>query len=121
MRNDPKVLGATLRKQRIDLGLSQEDVADQLGISRNTISAIEDGKRRHANILLESMSVLGCDLLIAPRHSAETNAIRNNMAHIAHSIRHRGKRSCRGGPATGIVVRRGCTRPPSPTTASARS
>ncbi|MGO2053037.1 helix-turn-helix domain-containing protein [Arthrobacter sp. MYb211] len=93
MRNDPKAIGSTLRKQRIDLGLSQEDVADQLGISRNTISAIENGKLGNANILLEIMSLLGLDLLIAPRHSGETNAIRNSMARNARSIHHRVKRS----------------------------
>jgi transcriptional regulator with XRE-family HTH domain len=49
-RDDPKdheaQLGSRLREAREYLGLSQEFVAEQLGLPRPSISAIEAGKRK---------------------------------------------------------------------------
>src|SRR5688572_1062135 len=43
---DPAELGRRLREAREYLGLSQEQVADYLGIPRPSVSTIEAGKRR---------------------------------------------------------------------------
>ncbi|HVW79363.1 MAG TPA: XRE family transcriptional regulator [Mycobacteriales bacterium] len=42
----PAVLGERLREARRARGLSQEEVADELGVSRPTLVAMEQGKRR---------------------------------------------------------------------------
>lgn len=43
---EPAELGRRLREARECLGLSQEQVADHLGIPRPSVSTIEAGKRR---------------------------------------------------------------------------
>lgn len=44
-RNDPRVLGASLRAARRAAGLTQQAVATELGIARTTVVAIEKGNR----------------------------------------------------------------------------
>lgn len=39
-----KIIGSWLKQMRIDKSLSQEELADQMGIGQTTISKIEDGK-----------------------------------------------------------------------------
>jgi len=46
MDTDPKVLGARLRDARSAKRLTQQEVADQLGLARTTLVAIEKGERR---------------------------------------------------------------------------
>ena len=43
---DPRVLGLRLQEARKARGLTQQDVAEQLGVARTTITAIEKGERR---------------------------------------------------------------------------
>jgi Zn-dependent peptidase ImmA (M78 family)/DNA-binding XRE family transcriptional regulator len=43
---DPRALGLRLQEARKAAGLTQQDVAEQLGIARTTIVAIEKGERR---------------------------------------------------------------------------
>ena len=45
-RNDPRVLGASLRAARRAAGLTQQAVATELGMARTTVVAIEKGNRR---------------------------------------------------------------------------
>jgi|ACQI01.1.fsa_nt_gi y4mF family transcriptional regulator len=42
--DDPESLGQAIRKRRLALGLRQNEVAMQSGISTQTVSAIENGK-----------------------------------------------------------------------------
>ena len=51
-------LGARLREAREYLGLSQELVADKLGIPRASISAIETGKRKVSSLELRELARL---------------------------------------------------------------
>lgn len=51
-------LGARLREAREYLGLSQELVADRLGIPRASISAIETGKRKVSSLELRELARL---------------------------------------------------------------
>lgn len=41
---DKLVLKNNLKKTRMEKGLSQQDLADMVGVSRNTISSIETGQ-----------------------------------------------------------------------------
>jgi Zn-dependent peptidase ImmA (M78 family)/DNA-binding XRE family transcriptional regulator len=43
---DPKVVGRRLQDARKARGLTQQDVANELGIARTTVTAIEQGERR---------------------------------------------------------------------------
>ena len=40
----PKVLGKTIQERRKDMNLTQEELADKLEVSRQTINAIESDK-----------------------------------------------------------------------------
>jgi len=43
---DPRLLGEKLKNSRLERGLTQSDVAEQLGVVRTTLVAIEKGDRR---------------------------------------------------------------------------
>ena len=50
---DPRVvLGRMVHRQRIALGISQEDLADQVGVDRTYISGIERGLRNPTLLVL---------------------------------------------------------------------
>lgn len=53
-------LGTRLQKARVALQLSQEYVAQQLGVSRTAISEIELGKRKVSSDELQKFSVIYC-------------------------------------------------------------
>jgi transcriptional regulator with XRE-family HTH domain len=55
---DEERLSTRLRESREYLGLSQEFVAEQLGIPRPAISAIETGKRKVSSIELKQLARL---------------------------------------------------------------
>ena len=58
---DPRVaLGRAVHRQRIKLGISQEDFADQVGLDRTYVSGIERGIRNPTLlVLLRLAQVLG--------------------------------------------------------------
>jgi len=91
MSNDPQSLGRSIRQRRVDLGLSQDDIAESLGVSRTTISHIENGRPGTVATLLNVLDSLGLDLLVAPRHSKDATVLRNRMASVlaetSHSVR----------------------------------
>lgn len=51
-------LGELLREAREYLGLSQDDVAEHLGIPRPSVSAIEGGKRKVSSLELKKLARL---------------------------------------------------------------
>jgi transcriptional regulator with XRE-family HTH domain len=55
---EPVELGRRLREAREYLGLSQEQVADHLGIPRPSVSTIEAGKRRISFLELKRLAEL---------------------------------------------------------------
>src|SRR3954471_21059322 len=60
---DARALGARLRQAREDRGLTQDQVAQHLGVARTTVVAIEKGERRvKAEELVELSSLLGRSL-----------------------------------------------------------
>lgn len=40
-----QLIGSNLRRQRLALGLSQEEVAERMGVDRSYVSSLEAGKR----------------------------------------------------------------------------
>ena len=61
-------LGARIKRNRIDMRLSQQDFAAKAGISTRTLSAAENGEDIRLSSLLRILRTLGCleniDLLI---------------------------------------------------------
>ena len=69
--NNPAVLrelGARIKRNRIDMQLSQQDFAAKAGISTRTLSAAENGEDIRLSNLLRILRTLGClenlDLLL---------------------------------------------------------
>jgi Zn-dependent peptidase ImmA (M78 family)/DNA-binding XRE family transcriptional regulator len=87
---DPKVLGRRLQDARKARGLTQQDVAKDLGIARTTVTAIEQGERRvrpEELIRLSKLYGQGVNELIRDREVAEEFAIQFRAA-IAQAGRH---------------------------------
>ena len=61
-------LGARIKRNRIDMQLSQQDFAAKAGISTRTLSSAENGEDIRLNSLLRILRTLGCleniDLLL---------------------------------------------------------
>lgn len=63
-----KVLGAVLRARRHELGLSQAQVAENAGVSREFVLRLERGKPRiDLGLILAVIEALDCDLELGPR------------------------------------------------------
>lgn len=65
---DPTALGAAIRDRRRRLGLDQGELARKVGVSRQWIVAVEQGKPRAAmSLVLRALAALGLALTIEPR------------------------------------------------------
>jgi HTH-type transcriptional regulator / antitoxin HipB len=65
--NTPGDLGAVARTARRRAGLSQTDVANRVGVSRQWIGALEAGHpRAELGIVLQTLAILGLELLLEP-------------------------------------------------------
>lgn len=93
MSNDLHQLGRVLRQRRIDLGLTQEEISEALGISRTTVSNVENGNLGQAKTFVDVASSLGLDVLLVPRHSRDGHAGVNAMRLAGESPRRRVSRS----------------------------
>lgn len=56
--DDHIAMGARIREAREFLGLSQEAIAEHLGIPRASVSAIESGRRKVSSMELRELSLL---------------------------------------------------------------
>ena len=54
-----KIISSRLKKRRIDSRLKVTDLAERVGVSRNTISKLENGGNVSISHLLKTMKVLG--------------------------------------------------------------
>ena len=75
-------LGPILRQARKKAGLSQDQLAAPLGMSRATISAIESGRCEEIGFskLAALLDVVGLDLTVLPRASRPTlDDLRNEL------------------------------------------
>ncbi len=52
-----RVMGEELRERRLERGLSQEELADKAGMSRNFIGLIERGDRNPTLLTLYSLAI----------------------------------------------------------------
>lgn len=74
-----KLLGNRIRENRIRLGLTQENLAENLGVSVEYMSRIETGKCRASYTLIENMSSIfqvdESELLFGYRDAQQNNRV----------------------------------------------
>lgn len=56
-----KAFGVAMKQRRVGMGLYQRQLAERLGVTRECISRIENGKRR-SEFLFKVAAELGCNL-----------------------------------------------------------
>ena len=64
---DLKSLGASFKRERLAVGLTQAEVARKAGLRRETIIQLESGASISANTLIQATSALGKTLAIMDR------------------------------------------------------
>jgi len=64
---DLKSLGASFKRERLAVGLTQAEVAHKAGLRRETIIQLESGASISANTLIQATSALGKTLAIVDR------------------------------------------------------
>jgi len=67
--NNIKTLGEVIRKYRESLGLSQEDAAGLLGVSRKLLSELENGKKETMQIgkVLQVLQRMGLEVRVVAK------------------------------------------------------
>jgi HTH-type transcriptional regulator/antitoxin HipB len=69
----PTELGLMIRERRKKLGLDQRSLAEKVGVSRQWIIAIEQGKRRaEIGLVLKTLEVLGLQMSIEAGEAARS-------------------------------------------------
>lgn len=64
----PKALGTAIRSLRRDAGLTQTELADTLGTSRQRVARVEDGEvSAQVLLILRAMRQLGAELRVERR------------------------------------------------------
>lgn len=67
-------LGALVRERRRELGMSQLELADAVGVSRQWIVGLEQGKFRAFGIVLRTLGVLALSIEVTPDTGAGSSA-----------------------------------------------
>jgi y4mF family transcriptional regulator len=66
--SEPAVLGAAIRARRRALGVTQDELAASIGVSRRVIGQLENGKETvHVGIVLRAARAVGLDVGVQPR------------------------------------------------------
>ncbi len=66
--DDPAALGAAVRARRRQIGVTQEDLATSIGVSRRVVGQLENGKETvHVGIVLRAARAVGLDVGVEPR------------------------------------------------------
>lgn len=61
-------IGSAIRSRRRTLGLSQQDVADLIGVQRQTVGRIESGGDTDFSTLVRLGAAVGLEFQVAPRY-----------------------------------------------------
>lgn len=66
--NSPSALGTALRRRRVDLKLTQDDLALSIGVNRKVIGQLEGGKETvQLDIVLRTARALGLNVGVEAR------------------------------------------------------
>jgi HTH-type transcriptional regulator/antitoxin HipB len=63
----PKQLGSLLRQRRIELGLTQGELAARIRLRQPTVSAMETSATVRTTTLLSALAALDLEIIIRPR------------------------------------------------------
>jgi len=63
----PHQLGNSIRERRRQLGLTQEQLAEKVGVRQRTISDVESAGAARVDTLLRMLVALDLELLVRPR------------------------------------------------------
>jgi len=63
----PKQIGELLRRRRVNLNLSQGDLATQAGMRQATVSQVENGQPARLQTICDLMEALGLEMTIDAR------------------------------------------------------
>jgi y4mF family transcriptional regulator len=64
----PLELGAAIRARRRALGITQDDLASSIGVSRRVIGQMERGKKTvHVDIVMRAAQAVGLEIGVEPR------------------------------------------------------
>jgi HTH-type transcriptional regulator/antitoxin HipB len=63
----PLQLGNSIRERRRELGLTQEQLAEKVGVRQRTISDVESAGAARVDTLLRMLVALDLELLVRPR------------------------------------------------------
>jgi HTH-type transcriptional regulator/antitoxin HipB len=71
----PLQLGNSIRERRRKLGMTQEQLAEKVGVRQRTISDIETAGAARIDTLLRTIGALDLELLIRPRTKGSASDI----------------------------------------------
>jgi len=71
----PLQLGNSIREQRRKLGLTQEQLAEKVGVRQRTISDVESAGAARIDTLLRMLGALELELLVRPRTKGSASDI----------------------------------------------
>ncbi len=71
----PLQLGNSIRERRRKLGLTQEQLAEKVGVRQRTISDVESAGAARVDTLLRMLVALDLELLVRPRTRGSTSDI----------------------------------------------
>jgi len=71
----PLQLGNSIRERRRELGLTQEQLAEKVGVRQRTISDVESAGAARVDTLLRMLVALDLELLVRPRTKGSASDI----------------------------------------------
>ena len=71
----PHQLGNSIRERRRQLGLTQEQLAEKVGVRQRTISDVESAGAARVDTLLRMLVALDLELLVRPRTKGSASDI----------------------------------------------
>jgi len=84
---DLAALGALVRNRRAQSQMRIDDAADMLGVSKDVLSRLENGRAVSLDKLFKVLDGLGLNLLVVPKRDVQAarNAVREHMQKRAAS------------------------------------
>lgn len=88
-------LGAAVRARRLALDLTQQQLADMLGLTRDRISSVEVGRIGTLRTFLEVAGALGLDVVAIPRDDPANRRLTATQKENLASARRRVRKAAR--------------------------
>jgi transcriptional regulator with XRE-family HTH domain len=81
MNDDFPAIGETLRKARLDRGLTQQELGQQLARRQGTVSSAERGRDLRLGTLIQLAHALDLEVLLVPRRQVAAILTLDNHRH----------------------------------------